>query len=791
MKSYATHLYALCVSFASSASLADSSHEPLRARDDEILVRARDHAVAERVAAEIGAVIDRASPYTNAVVFRVPSGSAEWLAEAVRTRPGVTAAYPHPVFFGAGKSGSQKTSGVTEASLTSTVPSLAIYQWQHDLEGTKDAWSEAPTLGAGIVIAVLDTGVSPTPSLPATALLGGVNTLNPAASAADDNGHGTHMATIAAARGALRGVAPAATVLPIKVLDSQRCGTELALVDGLYQAVATPGVKVINLSLAFPVGYAPSDLLAAAVEYAVSKDVVVVAASGNDGAPAVAFPAALPGVIAVGAGELSPSAFGGEPYIGRAPYSNYSGRLDVIAIGGVLDRDLSGDGLPDGILGEQVLGGVAGVYYTCGTSPAAASVSGLAALLVGKGVPAQFVGTKIRQTATDVTSRGVGFDPFTGAGLVHGGRALTTSVASSPAVDVYVAPRLVNAQTKTWDGYALFVPVADIEVRLPSGKPLAGASAFVHFGGAMEQTVKVVTDSNGRATAMPIPTISPTDAFVSVHVQAVVNSSGQVSRPTLVTAFDELTFRLLSNLAYGLGARFIALDPISDAETPASETNFGTVFRPLGTGLTTSGYVYLVGPRYFIDSGFAQETMLLSARGTGLTTSAIVLDTQYFDANYLTTYKPTTLTLRNMTLGTGLTTSAIVWNGRTYPSTYFQTSGTLSVMTTTLGTGLTTSGFIFTSTYFNSTLYSTKQLSSSTTLVAMSLTPFNQDVANELGVDYEEWSATYAGATVPGDLGLTTQYNELEIHDGVAKEASPGEPRHFDSGDLKAFQLPL
>src|SRR5690606_36026051 len=120
--------------------------------------------------------------------------------------------------------------------------------------------------------------------------------------AEDDQGHGTHCAGIAAAStnnaNQVAGVAGECTILPVKVLASDGQGLDSEVADGIKWA-ADKGADVSSLSLESD---SCSVVIDDAVQYAVAKDCVVVAASGNDGlSTGVSYPARLPNVLAVGA----------------------------------------------------------------------------------------------------------------------------------------------------------------------------------------------------------------------------------------------------------------------------------------------------------------------------------------------------------------------------------------------------------------------------------------------------------------------------------------------------------
>src|SRR5439155_6733849 len=125
-------------------------------------------------------------------------------------------------------------------------------------------------------------------------------------SVADDNGHGTHVAGIAAAltnnnQTGIAGLAFNSPILPVKTLDSTGTGSYAAISSAIAW-VASHGAKVINLSLG---GYAYSSTLCDAVTSAVQAGVLVVAAAGNDNTSQPLYPAACPGAVGVAATDTS------------------------------------------------------------------------------------------------------------------------------------------------------------------------------------------------------------------------------------------------------------------------------------------------------------------------------------------------------------------------------------------------------------------------------------------------------------------------------------------------------
>jgi serine protease len=249
--------------------------------------------------------------------------------------------------------------------------------------------------GAGVTVAVIDTGTDLDHPDLAGQRVTGTNVLHPGAQPQDDNGHGTLVSGIVAAktnngRGVV-GIAPSAKVMPIKVLDSTGSGSDTNIAIGINYA-RDHGAKVINLSLG---GTFDDPALRTAVASAISHGIVVVAAAGNDGTGTVGFPASYPGVLAVGATDHTGA---------LTSFSSYGPRVDVVAPG--LD------------ITSTALGSTEAYSADSGTSFSSPIVAGVAAMLRGKHptwTQAQ-VTAQIRNTARDLGLPGV--DPAFGHGMV-------------------------------------------------------------------------------------------------------------------------------------------------------------------------------------------------------------------------------------------------------------------------------------------------------------------------------------------------------------------------------------
>lgn len=200
--------------------------------------------------------------------------------------------------------GSAVTSTVdSRAQATAVNDPLRSFQWALD-------YLKADTLQAlhdasDVTVAVIDSGVQGShPDLASVLVSDGTDFVKPGGNGtADGNGHGTHVAGIIAAVAGngvgTVGLAKGAKILPIRVLDDNASGWNSDIAKGIVYA-ADHGAQVINLSLS---STSKDSVLNAAVQYARSKNVLVVASAGNSrltGSP-IAYPAAFPGVLAVGA----------------------------------------------------------------------------------------------------------------------------------------------------------------------------------------------------------------------------------------------------------------------------------------------------------------------------------------------------------------------------------------------------------------------------------------------------------------------------------------------------------
>jgi len=345
------------------------------------------------------------------------------------------------------------------------------YQWHLDQIHMKDAWKLGQ--GAGVIVAVIDTGVAKVPDLANTEMVAGYDFVGDRADATDDHGHGTHVAgTIAQSTNngvGVAGVAFKAKIMPIKVLSARGSGSVSGIAEGIRYA-ADHGAKVINMSLGGPMA---SSVLAKAVKYAHDKGVTVVCAAGNDGRGKVSYPAAYPGAIAVAATQFDET---------TTFYSNWGKEIDIAAPGGNTRVDQNGDGMMDGVLQNTVVPGDTkrnDYLLFMGTSMASPHIAGVAALVIGAGVTDPDAVEKVLK-ATARKPKGQSGELATGDQNRYG----------AGIVDAAAALKKARSQSGGWELGVALAGAALLMFRLRRAKLLAsglgvlgGAALVISAGG--------------------------------------------------------------------------------------------------------------------------------------------------------------------------------------------------------------------------------------------------------------------------------------------------------------------
>ncbi len=279
-------------------------------------------------------------------------------------------------------------------------------------------WDEGGPSGRGVTVAILDSGVSVNTDLSASRLIGWKDFVNGRSAAYDDAGHGTFVAGLIAGDGSasvarqdggsasvqFRGVAPAANVVAIKVLDETGQGRASTLIAGVAWAIEHRDdydIRVLNISIGGnPVASVKHDPVARAVEAAWREGIAVVCAAGNEGEfgpGGVLSPGNDPFVITVGATDTRQTADVTDDVV--AAYSSLGPTLfdrfakpDLVApgnrlvslraAGSYIDTSFPENTLPVAeYLTDMPAGAVSNYVRLSGTSASAPLVAGAAALM--------------------------------------------------------------------------------------------------------------------------------------------------------------------------------------------------------------------------------------------------------------------------------------------------------------------------------------------------------------------------------------------------------------------------
>ena len=331
------------------------------------------------------------------------------------------------------------------------------------------AGTDTSAWGRGVTVAVLDGGAVPDPTLGAR--LRYLDIGLGYAGTGEGGHHGTAVAALVGGSAAdAAGVAPAATVLSIRVLDTDEKSDAFTVTQGIVAAVDA-GAQIVNLSLG---GYGTSEPLARAIAYATDRGVIIVAAAGNDGVSRLVWPAADPRVVSVGATDAT----------GRqANFSNSGPQLHLTAPGvGIQTAALNN---------ERAL--------FSGTSASAPVVSGAIAVLLSQSpglTAAQAV--EILQTYSD-DGGAAGEDPNYGHGTLDLGWALAR--ADATRIDTAISDHHYNPDT------------ASLEIVLQNrgARPAANLTLTVDLNGRVT-TYPVSTLAAGRSTTVPVAVDAATAA---------------------------------------------------------------------------------------------------------------------------------------------------------------------------------------------------------------------------------------------------------------------------------------
>jgi thermitase len=491
---------------------AGSAPGPQEFVPGQLLVRFRpsaaqrvDRLVAAQAATRIGRIAD-----LDIHLLRLPPGlPVEQAAEIFKNLPEVEFAEPNYIVH---------VSQINDPGLSN--------QWAPQQIGAPQAWS-ATEGDRGVVIAVVDTGVDYRHSELAPNMwanggetpgngvdddgngyaddIYGWDFVNNDRDPLDDHFHGTHVAGIAAAAptdnpAGLVGICPRCRIMAVKVVGADGSGTLATLAGGITYA-ADNGARVINMSLGATTG---SAALEAAVDYAWSRGLVVVAAAGNDGNSSRLYPAAYAHVIGV-------ASTNSDDY--RSCFSNYGdGYVSVAAPGELIYSTTLVDSA-----------GKDSYAVVSGTSMATPHVAGLAGLLFSQnlGRTNQQVRDLIQSTARDLGPAGA--DAAFGAGRIDAYRAIQgdTTPLAPPAglfTDDPTASGYAHARKLARDaGGALHLAWHG-----SSGGQYRVLYAVSHDDGATWSAPEIVFQSSAETFH---PTLAVDSSYVYIAYPSKANSS--------------------------------------------------------------------------------------------------------------------------------------------------------------------------------------------------------------------------------------------------------------------------
>lgn len=432
-------LIALLLAFVVSAEAGDFIPGRVLARPadgaNEAAVQSSFKAVGAR---EIGGL-----PQIGVRILQVPRRAETAVVSALSNNPNFEFAEPDYI---------------ANIILTPNDPYYAAYQWHLPRISAPAAW-DATTGSADVTVAVVDSGVQAGHPDLAGRVLAGYDFVNNDADASDDNGHGTAVAGVAAARGndgiGTAGAAWNIAVLPVKVMDSNGSGAYSAIANGINYS-ADRGARIINLSLG---GSFSSRTLLNAVKYATGKGCSIFAAAGNNANSTTVYPAAYNGVTAVSALNRSDT---------LAYFSSYGSFVDLCAPG-------------DGITTTWGNGGYVTVSGTSFSSPLVAGVAALV-LSVNPALSNAEMASLLASNADDLGASGK--DIYFGAGRVNAARAVSAALPPPPSDDT-TAPS--TAVTNPENG-ATITGLRSVTVSVASSDNIGVIKAELYIDGTLAAT---------------------------------------------------------------------------------------------------------------------------------------------------------------------------------------------------------------------------------------------------------------------------------------------------------------
>jgi subtilisin family serine protease len=439
--------------------------------------------------------------------------------------------------------------------------------------GADRVWSDYGTRGAGVTVAIVDSGVDYLhPALgggigSGFKVIGGYDFVNDDNDPIDDNGHGTHVAGIVAASSDDRlGVAPDATLVAFKVLDRELDGFESDVVAAIERCADPDGnpdtsdmVQVVNMSLGGDGN--PDDPQSLAVDAASGLGIVFAIAAGNGGSwQSISSPGTAAKAITVGAADATGAL---AEFSSRGPVPpGYALKPEVVAPGVAILSTWPG-----------------GTTATLsGTSMAAPHVAGIAALV--RAIHPQWTSAEVKSAIVE-TARPLGTSVMAaGAGFPGAGRAAAASTLVTPStVDFGV----VDTSTQRW------ASTRTVLVRNDSG---AARSYALHtsgslFGLSISLNALAFTLQAGETRSVEITGRAdngklgfPDDGSLSYDGDITIESGGEAVARIPWVAVKGLHFRVNWSGNENVLAIMGAVGGHSSYLTETTETSFETLISP-------------------------------------------------------------------------------------------------------------------------------------------------------------------------------------------------------------------
>ena len=361
--------------------------------------------------------------------------------------------------------------------------------------------------GLGVDAYIVDTGINATHTEFTGRLSSGYSAISDGRGSADCNGHGSHVAGTTA--GTTYGIAKAATLIPVRVLDCTGSGTTTGVIAGLdwivqHHVAGKPAVA--NMSL----GGGASSALDTAVQNVINDGVVMAVAAGNSNADACASsPARAVNAITVGATTSTDA---------RASYSNYGTCLDIFA--------------PGSSITSAWINSTTATNTISGTSMATPHVAGVVAVLLGTyptSTPSE-IATLLRASATPnlVTSAGTGSPNFLlyldpdGASIVTPPPAPAPTAPAAPTIGTATANKFRSATVRWTQGS-------------DGGSPITSqvVTAYLNGSGTASKTVTITGSTATSATVTGL-TVGGSYTFKVQAVNAVGPSALSASSNSII-----------------------------------------------------------------------------------------------------------------------------------------------------------------------------------------------------------------------------------------------------------------